>query len=173
MDELSLVIAEEPLVDDVSADVEVPVLDSDGLPVVGDDADPTDEGFDWDDGTIDDGSATLDDGIVDDGGVIDDGGSGDDVVIGGDASGDVPVAVDDSWAYIDLYVPEDNVEGDGDQAEDTFVWICLYPEETSLDTEQLGRPMFEDKGLADNTDTSTEVPFDAAICVCFPCDAIA
>ena len=200
MDELSLLIAEEPLADELSTAVEEEDINQDDLPDAGDDGAPTDDGFVWDgtidDGTIDDGTVddgtiddgTIDDGTIDDGtidgvtidegtagdgGVIEDGSAGEDDLIGDDASDEDWLVDDGSWSYVELHASEDDVAWDADVATDPFIRITVNPDELSLGYEQLGRPMFEDKGPADSTDTSTDGLIEPAICLWFPCDAIA
>ena len=190
MDELSLLIAEEPLADELPTDVGEEVINQDNLPDAGDDGAPTDDGFVWDgtidggtvdgvtidDGTIDDGTidgVTIDEGTAGDGGVIEDGSAGEDDLIGDDASDEDWLVDDGSWSYVELHASEDDVAWDADVATDPFIRITVNPDELSLGYEQLGRPMFEDKGPADSTGTSTDGLIEPAICLWFPCDAIA
>ena len=197
MDEVSLVIAVEPLADDMPTDVGDEDIYEDILPDAGDGGEPSDDGFVWDDGTIDgvvidDGSGTLDDGtiddgtidgiiiddrtldegMIDDGGIIDAGGSGEDELIGDDASDEDWLVDDGSWVFVEIYASEDDAEWEEYVATDPIFWCAITLEEPSLDYEQLSRPMFDDKGLPDDTGTSTDGLIDPAICVCFPFDAI-
>ena len=169
MDDLNVVLTDEPAPDDTPVIWDETGDITDDLPVVGDDASSNDDDPIWVDGETGDGSTGEDDGFI-----VDEG-TGDGELIGDDGSGE------------DWLIDDETLLGDGEDwsADDVFVWEgdwgcgTIDLDWEILITDDLIRiydpedgPKTLDETPSDDTGTETATLDDPAICVIFVCDTI-